>query len=65
MNLDDIQAELARQDQALATAMNDLNQLGDVQIQMPAETLRDLDDACTVRTTSSSLDPNYLNSLRA
>ena len=62
MNLEDLKAELAQQNEALATAMNELTNLGDVQIQLPAETLRGVDDACAVHVTS---DLRNLNGLRA
>lgn len=63
MTLDEIHAELARQDEALATAMNEIRNLGDVQIQMPEAVLREIDEACTVH--ASPLNPNYVNGLRA
>lgn len=46
-NLEDLQAELARQNAALETANTTLAELGDVQIQIPEELLTQLDDACT------------------
>lgn len=64
MNLQEIQAELGRQDEALATAMKTLESFGDVQFQIPAEALRELEDACTVHTSTCSLTP-YLNGVRA
>lgn len=63
MTFDEIQAELARQDEALAAAMNELSNLGDVQIHLPEAVLREIDDACTAHV--SSLNPNYLTGLRA
>ena len=65
MNLDDLQAELARQDEALATAMNELKDLGDVQIQLPAAVLSEIDETCTVHASAGSLNPNYLTGVRA
>ena len=63
MTLDELHAELARQDEALATAMNELRNLGDVQIQMPEAVLREIDETCTVHVSSPT--PNYLTGLRA
>lgn len=51
MNLEDLKAELARQDTALEDAKTAVAQLGDVQLQIPEELLAQLDDACTPQTS--------------
>jgi hypothetical protein len=65
MNLDRIHAELEQQNQALETAMKQLQNLGDVQIQLPEAVLRELDEACTVHATAGTLDLNHLTGVRA
>ena len=57
MNLEDLQAELARQDAALETAHTALAAMGDVQIQIPEELLTQLDDACTPQTSVTTHHP--------
>lgn len=65
MNLEQMQAELEQQNEALGAAMKQLQNLGDVQIQLPEAVLRELDDACTVRATAGSLDLSHLTGVRA
>ena len=45
--LEQLKTELARQDAALAEARQQLESLGDVQLDVPQEWLRDLEQACT------------------
>ena len=49
MNTKTIREELSRQDAQLASAMNSLEQLGNVGIAVPDEVLRALDAACEIR----------------
>ena len=57
--LAELQAELARQDEALATAMRAVEELGDVDIRIAAEALREIEDACTPRASVIS-QPLYV-----
>ena len=50
-NLEDLQAELARQNTALEAANTALTEMGDVRFQIPEEQLAQLDDACTVQAS--------------
>lgn len=50
-----IEEELARQDEALAKFRETLASLGDVELQIDAGFFRDLEEACAVRTTASTV----------
>ena len=51
--LERLRAELATQDEALATAKEHLAEMGEVQFQMPKELLDQLDDACMVHASGT------------
>jgi len=50
MDARNFREELDRQNQQFEAAMKSLEQLGNVGISIPEETLRAIDDACAVRT---------------
>jgi len=52
--LEEIKKELARQDAAFAAAAKQLEGLDNVQVHIPPEMLQEIEDACTVRTTSTT-----------
>ena len=56
-NLEDLQAELARQNTALEAANTALTEMGDVRFQIPEEQLAQLDDACAVQTSVIPYNP--------
>jgi len=51
--LEHLRAELRAQDEALATATEQLAEMGEVQFHIPRELLEQLDDACTVRASGT------------
>ena len=48
-----IEQELARQDAELESAREQLSALGDCELSIAAETLRQIDDACVVRASTN------------
>lgn len=56
-NLEELEAELARQNTALEAANTALGEMGNVRFQIPEEQLAQLDDACAVQTSVIPYNP--------